>query len=38
MAATFVGAIALAHGSRVVGMADDPCSGMPTWQTLSVSP
>ena len=32
------GGVDMAHGSRVMGMADDASLGMPTWQQLWVAP
>jgi peptide/nickel transport system substrate-binding protein len=32
------GGVAMAHGSRIEGMADDSVHGMPTWQGISVRP
>jgi hypothetical protein len=32
------GGVAMQHGSRIEGMADDTVLGMPTWGTLWVSP
>jgi peptide/nickel transport system substrate-binding protein len=32
------GGVAMAHGTRIEGMADDSVLGMPTWKSLWVSP
>jgi peptide/nickel transport system substrate-binding protein len=35
---TYYGGEAMAHGSKIEGMADDPTTGMPTWKQVWVSP
>jgi hypothetical protein len=35
---TYYGGEAMAHGSKVQGMADDTTTGMPTWKQIWVAP